>query len=362
MFQSTPEDFKLGNTVTAQADIVLSNPCWSLYCLDLDKREALFVKTPEHIDLTQAAFLFQEQFKHALEVLIIDFETFHEIAATIRPGSASVVFVHSVGRCGSTLVSQVFSALPGVCGLSEPDPATQLTEWRGRRFLTDEELRVLAESATRFNCKPWPARKPDTHWVFKYRAQCIEIADWLMLAFPKAKQLFIRRQPLSWLESVFRAFVDARDSRDPAYIALFEEVWARYFPLIRSQQIAGKPMSVAKTWMHVWIAAREAHARHRAAGLPFYEFDYESLKADPERILNGVFEYCEIAVDDWSAIRVCLQKDSQAGSVIARDKVKGLDRCVPEDGLAEARALLEQWGYKPEHPGARSRQALHGKR
>lgn len=347
MFQSAPEDFGLGEARNIETETVLSDPSWTLYCLDHEKREALFVKTPHNLDLTQAPFLFQAQFLNAQELITIDFETFHRLAATIKPDSQKIIFVHSVGRCGSTLMSKVFSSLPGVCSLSEPDPATQLTEWRGRHLLPERELYALSESSTRFSCKPWPARNHDTRWAFKYRAQCIEIADWLMKAFPNAKQLFIRRQPLSWLESAFRAFVEPEQYRDPAFIALFEEVWGHYLPLIQNQQTPGKPMSVSKTWMYIWIAVRESQKHHESAGLHFHELDYEQLKTNPEHILKKAFEYCGLTTDDWSPVHATLQEDSQAGTVIARSKIRNLDRAVPQDGLAEAISLLTQWGYPP---------------
>ena len=345
MFMAAPDDFELGKAEAVDPERLLSDPCWTLYCLDLDASEALFVQTPEDLDLTAESFLFQAQFKHAFEVIRLGFERFHHLASEIRVDSKKWVFVHSVGRCGSTLMSQLFRTVPGVCSVSEPDPPTQITEWRGRQLLEDRELQALAESSTRFCGKAWPGRAGDTRWVIKYRAQCIEIVDWLMQAFPGARQLFMRRQPIDWLESVFRAFIDGTVYRDPSFIALFEEVWARNFPLIRRQQVVGKPMSVAKTWMYVWIAVRLSQARHQAAGYPFHPIDYEALKTDPESCLRAAFAFCDIRVEDWTSMRSCLKTDSQAGTLIAQDAVKDLDRRVPEDGRDEALALLRQWGF-----------------
>lgn len=345
MSQSAPEDFKLGDPKAESADSVLSDPRWTLYCLDLQRMEARFVKSPEDIDLTQAPFLFQDQYKFAQEVLSIDFATFHKLAATLSPDSSHVVFIHSVGRCGSTLLSKVLGSVPGICSLSEPDPATQLTEWRSCKLLPEKELLALADSSTRFACKAWPARGKDSFWAFKYRAQCIEISDMLMTAFPRAKQLFIHREPLSWLESVFRAFADKDAYRDPEFAAFFEEIWARWLPLIRTRQRRGKPMAVSETWMLVWIGVRETLARHKATGLPFHELSYESLQANPESVLKEVFKYCGIEVSDWSRVLSCLQHDSQAGTTIARDQVKHLDRSVPESGYYQAKTLLKRWNY-----------------
>ncbi len=345
MFQADRTDFTLGASTFAPPEIVLSDPQWSLYCLDRINRQALFVKTPGNLDITDSAFLFQSQFTNAQEVLSIDFSTFHQLASTLQPDSSRILFVHSVGRCGSTLMSQVFRALPSTCSLSEPDPATLLTEWRGRRLLEDNESCLLAESSTRFHCKPWPARYPDTRWVFKYRAQCIEIADWLMHAFPNAKQLFIHRQPIEWLKSVYRAFVEPEQHQDPKFAALFEQVWCNYLPFIKEQRIPESPMHISKTWICVWIAVRQRLAQLKSAGLPFYELDYESLKSAPIPTLASMFKALDISVKDWAPIQAALETDSQAGTTIGRDKTKDPLRQAPSDAIAEAITVLKNWGY-----------------
>ena len=109
-------------------------------------------------------------------------------------------------------------------------------------------------------------------------------------------------------------------------------------------------MSVAKTWMYVWIAVQLTQARHQAAGHPFHPIDYEELKTDPENCLKAAFAYCGIVVEDWTSIRSCLRTDSQAGSTIAQDALKDLDRRVPEDGREEALALLREWGFLSNAP------------
>jgi len=348
MFLVRPEDFVVGPFSRFDADELLLDSCWSLYCLDAQNQEAIFVKTPPEIDLTDAPFLFQSQFLHAQHILRIDFESFHSLASEIQPSGDKILFIHSVGRCGSTLLSKVFGCIPAICSLAEPDPITQITQWRGMRLLPESQLQELCESSTRFGCKRWPNRKNDRFWVFKYRAQCIGVADWLINAFPSAKQLFIHRKPLSWLDSVFQAFVDEQRYRDASFMALFEKVWGEYFPLIRDNHIPGKPMNVSKTWTYVWISVMERLVQLKAEGYMFHELDYENLKLNPEPILRCIFQYCGVEITDWRPLRDCLQNDSQAGSTIAREQIKNNRRQFRENELREAVELLKNRGFATE--------------
>jgi len=351
MAMVVPEDFECGDWQDADPSIVLADPGYSLYCLDAEKRQAVFVKTPDTVDLTKDPFLFQAQYLHASELLAMDFEDFHRLANKIRSREEQLLFIHSVGRCGSTLLSKVFWSLPQVCSLSEPDTFTQLGQWRCTGELPDEELHRLCDSSVRFYSKAWPGKGAQDFHVFKFRAQCIEVADWLFKSFPKAKQAFIHRDPISWIYSVFRTFVNSDALQDPGFPAFFEEVWAQFFPQIREAKKPGYPMSLAQTWIMVWICVHEARKRILADGLNFHELDYQDLRKQPEPCLQALFDYCGLEVEDWKPIWACLARDSQAGSIIARDKVKEQNTSVDEDVLEETREMLQHWGYQESVSG-----------
>ena len=56
------DDFAISNAGPADAGTVLAQPGWSLYCLDDEGRNAVFVELPEDLDLTAVPFLYQTQF------------------------------------------------------------------------------------------------------------------------------------------------------------------------------------------------------------------------------------------------------------------------------------------------------------
>ena len=50
------EDFAYVRGAHVEAEIIPRNPCISLYCVDDEQRQAIFVQTPESVDLTSAPF------------------------------------------------------------------------------------------------------------------------------------------------------------------------------------------------------------------------------------------------------------------------------------------------------------------
>lgn len=345
MAQVTPEDFECGPWTSVDPQEVLKDATYSLYCLDSGKREALFVKTPPDKDLTDAPFIYLSQYQFATELLAMDFDDFHRLASRIPLNEESILFIHSVGRCGSTLLSKVFQALPNTCSLSEPDTFTQLTQWRCTNELPSQELQGLCDSSVRFCCKPMPGKSQNDLFVIKFRAQCIEIADWMFNGFPQSKKVFIHREPLSWLRSAYRAFINDDALNDKGFPAFFEEIMAEFFPQIRDTKHPGYPMSLAQTWMLVWICVMEARKRTLNSGIEWDEYHYEDIRKAPEPCLQRLFDHCGIHIENWAPIHACLKQDSQKGTLVAQDKVRTENKEIPQTGLRQAEAMLKQWGY-----------------
>jgi hypothetical protein len=338
-------DFTLGAAAPFDAEELARNPAYSLYCVEPDTREAVFVETPATLDLTDFPFLFVAQFRHATHVVTVPFDALHGVAAAIPPPADDLILVHSVGRCGSTLVSRAFAALPGVCSLAEPDAITQLTAWRFDRRSHAGELMRLVDSCVRLYCKPMAGMSQPTHYVMKFRAQCIEIADLLHRAFPSARQVYITREPLDWLQSAWQAFVVPQDMGRPATVALLEDAFARVHPLIRSLQVPGQPMPIWKTWMLVWIANTETHARLRAGGMDFHELNYRSLQTDPVETIAALFTACSLTEYDRDVLVRCVKDDSQAGSIVARSEVRKSGGSLPSGIRELAKVLLRERGH-----------------
>jgi hypothetical protein len=129
----SPSDFRVRDGGAVDAGIVLRQPNLSLYCLDFENRQALFVETPPECDLSRAPFMYQAQAEAALRLIQVPFEALDRLAEEVAIDPARLILIYSVGRCGSTLVSHAFNEVEGVESLSEPDVFTQmLVHWGAR--------------------------------------------------------------------------------------------------------------------------------------------------------------------------------------------------------------------------------------
>ena len=159
---------------------ILDQPNVSLYCFDDDAQRAIFVETPPEADLDAAPFYYVAQYEQAQRLIAVPIADFHRVADALPSGD--VIFIHSTGRCGSTLISQALATVDGVRSLSEPDIYTQIHAMRFADHTRDAEYQRLLASATRF----YASRSPTT--ALKFRAMCISVGDLLCAAFPDCQE------------------------------------------------------------------------------------------------------------------------------------------------------------------------------
>ena len=73
-------NFRLREQGQLLASDILGNPHITLYSLDFERKEAVFVETPPDVDLSQAPFFVTAQHDHAKRVCTISFDTMIELA------------------------------------------------------------------------------------------------------------------------------------------------------------------------------------------------------------------------------------------------------------------------------------------
>ncbi len=104
-----PDHFDLKQEHSVPADALLTTPNLSLYSFDDETRRAVFVETSPKADLTTAPFYYRAQKEHARRIFAVPYETFNTLAENL-PDPPRLVLLHSVGRCGSTLLCSALGA------------------------------------------------------------------------------------------------------------------------------------------------------------------------------------------------------------------------------------------------------------
>jgi len=226
-------DFEFTEGDTIDPDAIVGNPQVSLYCLDDERRDAIFVEHSIDLDLTKAAFVNQTQHENARSLIAVPFETFARIGESF-PEVSEPIFIYNIGRVGSTLLSHVFNDTNLVMCLSEPDAIDHLVPMRdqtgGDR---DGELRELAQSTVRILFKNDRTHK---RYALKFRSQGHRVMDLLQVAFPDAQNIFLYRDPVGFVASLYRLI---KQNLDPPEYATFDE-WRSFYTKFRCLSLDSK--------------------------------------------------------------------------------------------------------------------------
>lgn len=313
-----PNHFEVGPGVAIAAEEVVSNPNITLYCVDADQNRVLFVECPDEIRLEKSVFYYQGQFENATSVIYMPLPEFHRLAEDIQLPK-NLIFVHSVGRCGSTLVSKALDAVPSVLSLSEPDDLTQICESRTVDGSHDAWLRQMIVSSVHWRAK---ARHEGTFetLAIKTRSEVLVLGDLIYELFTGAHHPFLYRNAVSWMRSNYRSFPMDRDVYDHEKNREMVASWAKLLPLARSYTQKEPPLNPVEVRVLAWISCVEAYLDLLEAGAKPFAIRYEDLNQNPKACLEAFFQFCDVEVTDWPAIENVLGKDSQEGSFFSRSE------------------------------------------
>ena len=339
--------FKLKDEGTLPAETLLS-PNFSLYSFDDASRSAVFVETPVEVDLTAPPFYYLAQKEHATHVLTVPYKTFNDLAQTL-PEPSNLLLLHSVGRCGSTLLCKALGELGEVTTLSEPDVYTCAAGIRTPDGSCDAELVQLLGSATRFLCQPGGSE--GTFKVLKFRAWCLEIADLLAQACPDAQALFLYRELEGWIRSMAKSF----KYRDPKLEAEFQAtkpnftfgIYPRehFITLLRNQT----PETRLEAAALGWTSLMKRYAEFFEQGIIRHALSYDDLLTAPAKALHAVSHVCGLPQGGLEQALEVFEHDSQAGTELSRESLKQQgENELSEEDIASVKRVASSYGVDPD--------------
>ena len=314
------KDFELQESGQIDAGEILANNDITLYALDFEKGLAVFVETASPAELSHAPFYYQAQYENAVRVITLPLETMIQLAQSVTMDDGKLIFIHSMGRCGSTLASKILAQVPGVINMSEPDTLTQLVVARFMQPDQQQMIKMLLDACTRLLCKT-PVQ---TAWVIKGRSWIIELGDWLHELYPCARNLYLYREAESWIKSNLSAFVSDAERTPEELHQLEIEVrgWMKLLVPSIARYDANQHLSLTGLTSLMWLDNMERYTELHQAGIKMMAIPYPSWKLDPRRTALAMLDYCGCCPDDLTAIEETLLKDSQAGSPVSQDAVK----------------------------------------
>jgi hypothetical protein len=327
------ESFRLREIGELPTGEILENPRISLYGLDFENRRAVFVETPADVNLSQAPFYFVTQREKATRVLTIPFETMIQLAQSVTVDDDRLIFIYSVGRCGSTLASQIFAQIPGVINISEPDALTQLVVARNAKAHNEDDLVALLKATICLLCKT----PVETAWAIKGRSFEIELGDWLHRLYPQARNLFLYRHAETWLRSGLRAY--GRDVEETGEESRSREKQRRELlgPLVPAiaQYDPKQPLPHAGSLALMWLSAMERYVQYCSMGIEMLAIRYASWRSAPRQTAEAMLDCCRCRPADMTAVYETLNRDAQAGTHLSRETLEQRERVITELELEE---------------------------
>ncbi len=302
-------DFEYREAEQVDPTIVVKQSTISLYCVDHEHKQAIFVELPSGVDLSLAPFYYQTQYEAAQSLIAVSYDTLHALAQDVAIDPSRIMLVYSTGRCGSTLVSHVLNQADGIYSFAEPDVFSQFVELREFDGSNDAEMAPLIRDCTKIMCAAAQSVGA-LAWAFKFRGFGIELGDLFYQLFPSARVVFLYRGAISYSRSAvraFRLFEPEMQEIMPHMQQVFSELLRPIAAYSSTHTAVISPLELnACMWVGVIARCLELQAQ----GVPMFCARYEELKTMPHAVLDAIFSYCGLTVSDGACVDSVLAQDS----------------------------------------------------
>ena len=307
-------------------------PTVSLYAITKD--EAVFVETPDEIKLFSSdihPFLYIAQFQYCQRVIKMPIHSFHKLANEIDSSTVPVIWLSNTGRCGSTIIGQLFESVPGTILMSENDSLTNLAYMKEKGMVSHQEYEEILTSIVRVICKPRPNIN---RLCIKCRSCGMVHMKFISKLFPHIKQMFLYRNVQPTVSSFLGVTVSetalacwryfADNEMIVRFIPFLRKYLHNYFSLNDSDFLKdSSDINTVEMFTSMWtkfILQTQNVKSHYKNILPV---KYEDLISDPQKTCEHIFEAVGIDIAVVKTALQVLKSDSQRGSVLSKSSIRG---------------------------------------
>jgi len=267
----------------------------------------------------------------------LHFEVGYEVLleASARRARAPDALIFHVGRCGSTLLTNLLSASQAHVVLREPDVVSHLMA--GMLLAPAAErarLAAVLQASVLYSSAVADRMFPARSHLLKLSAWNVLLGQTLLNSFPNLPAVFVHRSPVDTVASLLAV--------PPGWAQLVDrprEVQARFFPTLCSGG-PSSPASAIELYAHAFRSCAEAALELPRERVTFV--DYQELVSDPRACVRRVLAHFEQAV---SAEQI--ERMAAASTVYSKDP-SGKAQFSPGGAhlrsplSAEQRALVER--------------------
>ena len=290
---------------------------YSLYTVT--KEEAIFVDcgSADIFDKNKA-FVYDTQFQSASRLITMPISSFHLVSKQISFPRIPITHLANHGRCGSTLLTKVFDALPDALSISELNSFTELAEMSYRNGSRDfETIKQLLKSVIMMTLKHANSRKSSCV-LLKCQSSVLFITEIMVECFPEIKQVYMYRQPLGFVQSYEKLeFVNNWDPLSTEMSLYWGGVGDHRLMKNITESIEVKSidkLSSFSKWAIIWISSTAAYKKIVTKGLDIKSLKFEHMLEDPSTTFKNLFEYLEIPLNELPDLEKIFSVDSQSGT------------------------------------------------
>jgi hypothetical protein len=323
-----------------------------MYCADIKNKNIVFVETPPGLDVTAAPFYYLAQYEHAIKALTLSFDDFIRLAEALPYPDKKFLFLYTVGRAGSTLLTKICAGDPDTVAVSEPDILSDFSLLAQKAPLQKAHVEKLLLACFKLLSSSTAAAGKQ-RILIKPRGYCIEMGEMIHTVLPDAKGIFLYRNARPVIESFIRAFSIAgilsllRDIV-PSRILLaymikrYGATLLDYFPVLSEYT----PRTLFKAgWTGLlcitWLSIMKAYVRLYRRGLNVRAVLYEDIIKAPQELVARLFSYCGIPDTCLAAGLKALERDSQEGTRLARSVAHKKKWQMKEINMEHVRIILQ---------------------
>jgi hypothetical protein len=301
-------------------DLVLTEPGWTLFSIDVAADEAVFLDIGATSDLAPAPFSYNRQFETARRVLRVTLPRFLDLGQRCTAGEP-LVHLFNMGHCGSTLLHHVFNRSGQAWCLSEPLFTFDLA--MNRAAISPDRMTALLRAGLRL-VRSFPGIG-GRRLIVKHFSQIDTIIPQCHQADPDATSLFLYRDGEAWCNSLYgfhqrlggglelspeERFFSWKMMSANTPASWLEGLVDMSAPVVTFDSLAAVAWS-----LHV-----QHHAHALAANVPLHSFRYEDLVADRAGTLSQIFRWCGLPPDGIAAGLAAFDDDSHIGAATAHSR------------------------------------------
>eukprot|EP00055_Hartaetosiga_balthica_P005903 m.17982 g.17982 ORF g.17982 m.17982 type:complete len:488 (-) comp4872_c0_seq1:179-1642(-) len=311
-----------------------------VFCLHETEKAVVVVDIPNTIEVIEddvgadgaskststnkrSIFFYQTLRNTATGAYVLSLPAFHQAAqkrgndrATLSYEDAlsHALFVHSTGRCGSTLLSKALGTACGIVSVAEPDIYSSVyVAWVEGRLTRDEVKEIVRDATYVLITNILKGLDDDRVVAIKLRGFVTPLAGIMKEAVPEAKNMFLYRQPIPTVDSYCMAFFNSGITRTLHNLGLFSLIlkftWVENFipvaaPVLRDTDRIPAHVSyklgIVSFVLGGWMSAMEYAFEANELGIWDAVLRYEELNEHKSHAIKKLVEslYPQLNVDE----------------------------------------------------------------